>query len=95
MVKIYDNGELPFRKARNFNMLAFKYKRFVNQLIEEIKTKKIKVDKTKLSSVISELITEYSKNGNISFEEMLKNIEEDHVELKDFIDHNYETIKNF
>lgn len=95
MVKIYDNGELPFRKARNFNMLAFKYKPFVNQLIEEIKTKKIKVDKIKWSSVISELITEYSKNRNISFEEMLKNIEEDHVELKDFIDHNYETIKNF
>ncbi|MCY0850389.1 hypothetical protein [Sulfuracidifex metallicus] len=86
MVKIFDNGELTFRNARNFNMLAFKYKPFVNQLIEEIRAKKIKVDRTKLFSLISELITKCSKNRNISFKETLKNVEEDHVELKEYLE---------
>ncbi|BDC18608.1 hypothetical protein [Acidianus sp. HS-5] len=90
VVKIYDST-LPYKKARNFNMLVFKYKPFVGQLVNEMKSK----DQGKFSAVLSELITEYAKDKDKPFDELLKRVKEDHEELRDFIDRNYGTIKDF
>ncbi|BFI76822.1 hypothetical protein [Sulfurisphaera ohwakuensis] len=94
VVKIYGDS-LPYRKAKNFNMLVFKYKPFIAQLVDEMKGKKIIKDQGKFSAVFSELITEYAKDRTKSFEEILVKVKEDHEELKDFIDKNHEIIKDF
>ncbi|MBB5253572.1 hypothetical protein [Sulfurisphaera ohwakuensis] len=94
VVKIYDDS-LPYRKAKNFNMLAFKYKPFIAQLVDEMKGKKIIKDQGKFSAIFSELITEYAKDKTKSFEEILEKVKEDHEELKDFIDKNHEIIKDY
>ncbi|QIW24568.1 hypothetical protein EWF20_10790 [Sulfolobus sp. S-194] len=94
VVKVYGDS-LPFRNAKNFNMLVFKYKPFVVQLADEMESKKMIKEQGKLSLVFSELITEYAKDRSKSFDEMLKKVKEDHKELGSFIDKNYEIIKDY
>ncbi|GEM_PF-2859251 len=94
MVKIYDEKfELDYKEARNFNMMAFKYKPLIRLIEEELKNRKIKIDHRLLAIVISELITEYAKNKELSFYEMLDNVKKDHIELKNFIEINVDLIK--
>jgi hypothetical protein len=94
MVKIYDEKfELDYKEARNFNMMAFKYKPLTRLIEEKLKNRKIKIDHRLLAIVISELITEYAKNKELSFYEMLDNVKKDHIELKNFIEINVDLIK--
>jgi hypothetical protein len=96
MVKIYDETfSLSYKKARNFNLLAFKYKPLVNLIEDELKARRIKVDNRMLAIVISELLTEYAKNKYLTLNEMINSVKRDHEELREFIERNYEIIANF
>ncbi|BCU69719.1 hypothetical protein [Stygiolobus caldivivus] len=95
VVKVYDDGSLPYKKARNFNMLAFKYKPFVSQLVDEARAMKVRVDYRALAMTISELVTEYAKDNTVTFDEMLERVKGDHEELRGFIEKNYDIIRSF